>query len=50
MEHRTVSINKTLVAQELRGVDTVPAGFKFVETDFISVRHAKDKEEVIKIL
>ena len=44
IEHRTVSINKILVAQELRQVDPtqIPFGFKMVETDFISVRKGKE--------
>ena len=43
LEHRTVSINKILVAQELGKVETMPAGFQMTETEFISVRKAKDK-------
>lgn len=47
IEHRTVSINKVLVAQELKQVDPtqIPFGFKLTETEFISVRKGKETEE-----
>lgn len=43
LEHRAVSVNKILVAQMLKDKD-IPTGFKQVETEFISVRKAKNEE------
>jgi len=43
IENRTVSINKTLVAQKLKEISEVPPGFEIVETEFISVRKAKQE-------
>ena len=46
IERRLVSINKVLVAQELKTVETMPDGFKLVENEYISVRKAKNDKEI----
>lgn len=45
IKHRTVSINKILVAQALKNVGEVPAGFQVVESEYISVRKSKKEND-----
>ena len=40
-EHDAFSINKILVQQQLKDAVVLPSCFKMVETEFVSVRHAK---------
>jgi hypothetical protein len=44
IEHRTVSIDKRLVAQALKDLKDIPAGFEVVESEYINVRKSKPKE------
>lgn len=43
-ENNAYSINKILVAQKLKDLPEVPNGFEIVESNFISVRKAKSKD------
>lgn len=45
IENMAVSVNKTLVAQKLKDAGEIPSGFEIVETEFISVRKAKNNNE-----
>src|SRR3990167_66153 len=45
-ENNAVSINKLLVAQRLKDAAELPACFKMVETEFVSIRHAKQSAPV----
>ncbi len=43
MDNRAVSINKIIAMQKIKDLEEVPPGFDVVETEFISVRKAKDE-------
>ena len=40
-QNKAVSINKLLVAQLLKDKTELPPCFKFIETEFVAIRHAK---------
>lgn len=45
MKNMAISINKTMVAQKLKSIDTVPEGFQVVKSEFISVRKSTKKND-----
>lgn len=45
VEHDAVTINKILVTQKLKDAKDIPSFFEFVDTEFISVRKAKNDNE-----
>lgn len=45
IEARAVSVNKLIAAQKLREVDEMPAGFRLVESEYISINKAPKKKE-----
>lgn len=45
IDNFAVSINKVLVAQKLKDASDMPDCFKTIETEFISVRSNKNKDE-----
>lgn len=45
LEHKAVSINKILVAQQLKDAKDIPECFREIETEFISVRKANKKPD-----
>ncbi len=41
IDHRAVSINKTIVKQKLKGIEEIPEGFSYEEREFISISKSK---------
>lgn len=45
IEHEAVTVNKILITQKLKDVKEIPSFFEWVDTQFISVRKAKNDNE-----